>query len=379
MEEKNKENNPQNKKTKTREQTLDEHKERLLGMKEKRSSSFLVLGGIYLAATLIGVAIYFIFFPLAFWLRLLLADIGATIFMFAGSLFFNNASVYDPYWSVQPIVIVSLFAMPHRPSATQVLLLIAIWFWGMRLTANWAYTFHGLTHEDWRYVNLRKKSGSLYPIVNFFGIHLVPTLIVYSCVLPAVYAIRLEARCNFGVVFFFLVALAAVIWQGIADLQMQMYRSKRTKSGFIHYGLWKHSRHPNYLGEIVMWWAIGMMVFCTMPHRWYLLIGAALNTILFFTVSIPMAERRQAQKPGFEQYKSVTRLILPFPRMSQIQSSDPPRQTEAKPAETKAPETTSPAEEIPETKMPEETIPEGKVPEESFPEAFDSETDPREQ
>ena len=110
-----------------------------------------------------------------------------------------------------------------------------------------------------------------------------------------------------------------------------------------------------------------------------LLIGAALNTILFFTVSIPMAERRQAQKPGFEQYKSVTRLILPFPRLSQIQSSDPPRQTDAKPAETKMPETTAPAEETPETKMPEETVPEGKVPEESFPEAFDSETDPREQ
>ncbi|NLO63369.1 MAG: DUF1295 domain-containing protein [Clostridiaceae bacterium] len=53
----------------------------------------------------------------------------------------QNASVYDPYWSVAPIIIVSatcVFRETLRPEALP--LLIAIWFWGVRLTANWAYT-----------------------------------------------------------------------------------------------------------------------------------------------------------------------------------------------------------------------------------------------
>jgi len=49
-----------------------------------------------------------------------------------------------------------------------------------------------------------------------------------------------------------------------------------------------------------------------MPEKWYLLAGALLNTVLFFAASIPMAEKHQARKPGFDAYKRETRLLLPI-------------------------------------------------------------------
>ena len=41
-------------------------------------------------------------------------------------------------------------------------------------------------------------------------------------------------------------------------------------------------------------------------------IGAILNTILFLSVSIPMADKRQAKKQGFSEYKAETRMLFPI-------------------------------------------------------------------
>ena len=99
--------------------------------------------------------------------------------------------------------------------------------------------------------------------------------------------------------------------QGIADIEMHAFRKNRD-SAFIRRGLWKYSRHPNYLGEILMWWGIGLAVVVSAPEAWYLLAGAIANTALFFSVSIPMADGRQSKKEGFAEYKKATRMLLPI-------------------------------------------------------------------
>ena len=136
-----------------------------------RAQSFAVIVLIYLLAAALGILLYMLL-PFAPWLSLLLADVAATAFVFVFSLIFDNASVYDPYWSVQPIVIAAAACALCGPSALGLLTLVAICVWGVRLTANWAYTFRGMEHQDWRYTMLREKSGALYPAVNFLGIHL---------------------------------------------------------------------------------------------------------------------------------------------------------------------------------------------------------------
>ena len=61
-----------------------------------------------------------------------------------------------------------------------------------------------------------------------------------------------------------------------------------------------------------MWWGIGFAIVVVNFDLWWLLLGATLNTILFLSTSIPLAEKRQSRKPGFLEYKNETRYLLPI-------------------------------------------------------------------
>ena len=279
---------------------------------DRRALSFALVALVYVLASAVGVVTY-LYLPLPFWAALLIADVVSTVVTFLFSLLFGNASVYDPYWSVQPIVILAAFAIGYPATASAYLALAAVCVWGVRLTANWAYTFHGLAYQDWRYTMLKERTGKLYFFVNFLGIHLVPTLVVYGCTLPAVFLFVYAPAWNAGSIVFTLVSLGAVALQGTADCQMHAFRKNKT-GGFIRNGVWKYSRHPNYLGEILMWWGVGLAAVCVMPGFWWLLAGALANTCLFLFVSIPMADGRQSRKEGFAEYKKSTRMLLPIPK-----------------------------------------------------------------
>ncbi len=281
-------------------------------VKKSKPLSILVITVIYIAASVLGV-MTFLKLPFAFWLNLLIADAAATVFVFIFSLVFKNASVYDPYWSVQPVVIALCFAFGHKITPATVLLLISIIYWGVRLTGNWAYVFGGLNHQDWRYTKLEKENGRLYQLINFTGIHMMPTLIVYLCTLPAVFVIRGEHNANAGSIAGAAVCICAATLQLVSDVQMHKFR-KSGQKGLIRTGLWKYSRHPNYLGEILMWWGIAVQAVSVMPNRWWLAAGAACNTLLFLTISIPMADKRQSAKEGYAEYRTATRSLLPIPK-----------------------------------------------------------------
>ena len=280
------------------------------GLQKNRGASFAILAAVYLLAAAVGIVTYRAL-PLDWRLSLLIADMAATVFTFLFSLLFRNASVYDPYWSVQPPVILFAFSAGREVTLFGILLLAAVSLWAIRLTANWAYTFGNLTHEDWRYAMLREKTGRWYPVINFVGIHAVPTLVVWGCTLPAVFAIREGLSLSVLSAVFLAFSLGAALLQGTADVQMHKYRKHRD-GAFCRRGLWKYSRHPNYLGEILMWWGVGLSVVAACPAAWGYLSGALANTALFFFVSIPLADGRQSRKEGFAEYKKQTRMLLPI-------------------------------------------------------------------
>ena len=287
-------------------------------MKKSRIFSFVSIIFVYLLAIMAGIFTY-LALPWDMWLNLFVADVVATLVTFVFSLIFKNASVYDPYWSVQPIVILIAFVVGTQLTVIKMIILLVVCIWGIRLTANWVYTFRNLSEtQDWRYTMLQKKTGRFYPIINLIGIHLVPTIVVYACALPAVYVMQGEFLGNIWSYIFIAVSLLAVILQTVSDLQMHKFRNNRNGQLFIRNGLWKYSRHPNYLGEILMWWGVALSSIVTIGYGYYLIIGAVLNTLLFLFVSIPMADARQAQKPGFEEYKKDTRMLLPIRKITRL-------------------------------------------------------------
>ena len=285
-----------------------------------RTISFVIILILYILAALVGIAIYNAL-PFVPWLSLLIADLGATLFIWLASLLLHNASVYDPYWSVQPLVILVL-TMVHvgKYDIGSILLVGVVAFWSWRLTGNWAVTFPGMHKQDWRYDQLQEKSGRFFPLVNLVGIQIMPTLIVFACLLPGFYYLMLGGGLNAWTVVGLVVSLGGTTLELTADAQMLVFRKNNADpSRLMRSGLWRHSRHPNYLGEIMMWWGVYVVLLSVQPQLWLTGIGALINTCLFLFISVPLAEKRLAgYKVGFEQYKNETRMFLPIPKHTRV-------------------------------------------------------------
>jgi Protein of unknown function (DUF1295) len=105
-----------------------------------------------------------------------LADLAATIVVFIFSVLTNNSSMYDPYWSVAPVPIALFWLLQPGSDGfanpRHVLIFALLCLWAIRLTANWATQWRGLSHEDWRYEEIRKQAGFLYWPASLLGIHL---------------------------------------------------------------------------------------------------------------------------------------------------------------------------------------------------------------
>lgn len=277
-----------------------------------KASSMAIMVVIYGIAIALGVLI----FDLAsasmpeMW-ALLLADVLATVFVWGMGLVYRNVSVYDPYWSVAPPVMYTAWAF-YKGCFTLpvILLLIAIWYWGIRLTGNWAGTFKGLGHEDWRYTRYREsQSPLLFQVTNFFGLNMMPTLLVFACMLPGFGLFEPGLTAGALTWLGFLLCLASATIQLVADTQSHRFRQAHPGE-VCNAGLWRHGRHPNYFGEVQMWWGVWVMYASLHGVDWLILAPVAM-TCLFLFVSIPMMERRQlANKPGYAAYRKATRILI---------------------------------------------------------------------
>lgn len=279
---------------------------------QTKTVSIVIIGIIYLIAMLLG---YFVFITLNKGLHelvaLFLADVVATVVVWGFGLFYKNVSVYDPYWSVAPPVMFTVWAF-YKSTFTLpvVLLLIAVWYWGIRLTGNWAYTFKGLAHEDWRYTRYREtQSPFVFQIINFFGLNMMPTVLVFAAMFPGFGLFESTEAANMLTWLGFAICISAATLQLVADTQIHRFRENHPGQ-YCFVGLWKHGRHPNYLGEISMWWGVWTM-YASIYGFDCLIIAPIAMTALFLFISIPMMERRQLQnKPGYAEYRKKTRMLI---------------------------------------------------------------------
>ena len=284
-------------------------------MKKNRTFSFLVILITYVLAVIIGLVIFNRNITNNFYINVFIADVIATIFVFIVGLIFKNASIYDPYWSVAPIVIIPLSMIHFKNySLGAILLLIAIAYWGIRLTLNWIYTFKNLLTQDWRYTMFQEKTKKWFPLVSLAGIHLIPTLIVYFAILPGVYFLS-QTNFSYLSIIGLIISLVAATIQLISDIQVHKFRKNNPRNKYIDEGLWKYSRHPNYFGEVLMWWGVYLFMLFSDFSRWYLIIGAILNTLLFIFISIPMQEKRLlTYKDNYNEYQRSTSMLLILPK-----------------------------------------------------------------
>ena len=253
------------------------------------------------------------------WLRLLIVDFVGTIFIYICSNIFRNSSWYDAYWSVIPPFLILLVWMDvdADPSLSRAFLMfVCVLFWAIRLTYNWVRSWDGFSHEDWRYVMMKGRTNSSiqYALVDFLFIHLVPTLCVFVATLPFCFVVYYSSGeiNNFDIAAAIII-FGAVLLQIISDQQMYNFRQDPSNHGkTMTKGLWRYSRHPNYLGEILFWF--GGFIFAlgnSFDFLWSI-IGTLVMYVLIGITSIDMMDKRSRERRSdFIDYESSTPRLFP--------------------------------------------------------------------
>jgi steroid 5-alpha reductase family enzyme len=237
------------------------------------------------------------------------ADVAATLVVFLASMAVGNSSLYDPYWSVAPPVVVLAWT---TGGARQIIVDVLVLAWAVRLTANWALGWRGLGHEDWRYVQIREQNRAPWWLVSLTGIQLMPTLTVFAGLLAVWPAVN-HSKLNVIDAVAAVVTVAAIAIEAVADIQLHRFTADPANRGKIaDRGLWSRSRHPNYLGEIVFWWGLWLFGLAAAPSWWWTVAGPILMVLLFAFVSVPMMDRRSlARRPDYAEHMRRVPALLP--------------------------------------------------------------------
>ena len=289
----------------------------------KKIWSFFIVFAIYVLAFLAGFLIYAVSkYKINILMLTFIADAAATLIVWGAGLVFKNSSVYDPYWSVAPAVIVPFWLIIKKSdfSGAVILMLVVTIIWAARLTVNWALRWKGLSHQDWRYLLLKDKSSPrTWFLKNLIGINLMPSAIVFLALIPVYYSIGFEGEINYLIITGFIVSSAAVLVQSLSDAQMDLFR--KSNSGNIDKGLWRYSRHPNYFGEVMFWWGLWIMQMGINPQKWITVAGPVIMVFLFVFISIPMMEKHIIEsKPDYFLYKKQVSMLIPWFRIKTAKS-----------------------------------------------------------
>lgn len=243
---------------------------------------------------------------------LLLASL--TLAWFIISLVLKRNDVADIAWGFNAVC-VSIFLLlsrtTHGIAAQMTAALIIIW--GLRLSWHIGRRVFR-TKEDHRYAAWRKQWGPWFILRSFLQVYVLQSVLLFVVISPLLIAFRSTGnRLGIAALVGIAVWIIGFMFEAIADRQLSTFvRDTKNKGKLMMIGLWRYSRHPNYFGEVMQWWGMGIIAFAA-TTSWLSLAGPVLITLLIAFVSgVPLAEARMATKPGFTEYKKRTSIFIPL-------------------------------------------------------------------
>lgn len=232
------------------------------------------------------------------------------------SLRLANASIVDMWWG--PAFVVALgaylgFSLPAHPRAWLVLGATVVWAGRLAWHIGRRNVGHG---EDPRYRAWREQHGPAWWWRSYLQVFLLQAVVAWIVSWPLSFAVRDPGAFptpwdSVGALVF----LAGWLFEAVADRQLASFKRDPANRGRVmDRGLWRYSRHPNYFGESVLWWGLGIIGAGT-PGGLAGLVGPLLMTWLLLRVSgVTMLERGLVNsKPGYEAYIARTSAFVPWP------------------------------------------------------------------
>ena len=234
---------------------------------------------------------------------------------FLVALRFKRNDVADVAWGAGFIVLalVGQFAVAAI-SSRGILILALVTVWGLRLSLYIGVRNRGRA-EDPRYRKWREQWGRHAKLRAYFQVFLLQGFLTILILSPVTYVL---AHQNSDLIW--LDALGAAVWlvgfvfETFGDLQLARFKKDPGNRGrVITSGLWKYTRHPNYFGEVTLWWGVWLIA-CSVPGGWKTVFGPITITVLILLVSgIPLLERKYEGNVEFKEYQRRTSAFFPLP------------------------------------------------------------------
>jgi steroid 5-alpha reductase family enzyme len=244
----------------------------------------------------------------------------------------NNFGIIDIGWGqgfvfvVWLLMILRVFILGANANAIGYLTLILTSIWGLRLSSHIGQRNHGKP-EDKRYVAMRAKIKPPYVLLkSYVKIFLLQALFMLIIALVLVFNVMsgfsnpVDPMMLIPIILGVLVWLGGYFFQSVGDRQLAIFVAKTENKGkLMTQGLWAYTRHPNYFGEVMMWWGIAILGFANGFGIAIPLIGfispLVVTWLLRYVSGVPLLEKHMKTKPGFAQYEKTTNIFFPwFPK-----------------------------------------------------------------
>jgi steroid 5-alpha reductase family enzyme len=102
-------------------------------------------------------------------------------------------------------------------------------------------------------------------------------------------------------------------FESVSDYQLLRFMQNPLNQGkLMKYGLWKYSRHPNYFGEVCMWWGFFLITASVVWGLSGIISPLTITILLLFFTGVPWVEKVLEKHPEFAEYKRKTSIFIPW-------------------------------------------------------------------
>ena len=226
----------------------------------------------------------------------------------------HRNDVADVAWGFGFLLVAVTSLMLHEPAGRPLLVTALVALWGIRLSLHVHFRNRGKP-EDFRYRKWREEWGRSFYIRSYLQVFLLQSILLVLVSTPVIYISAAEnPPLTYTDVVGVLVWMIGFSFEAVGDDQLRRFIANPINKGRIMTsGLWRLTRHPNYFGEVLLWWGI-FLIALSVPGGWRTIIGPATITFLILKVSgIPMLEAKYRGNPQYEAYQRRTSSFIPLP------------------------------------------------------------------
>lgn len=243
----------------------------------------------------------------------LVVSIAINIIMFMPAFIYKTDKLTDISYAVTFAVVATAGFLRSNKMSLHYLVLLLVLLWSLRL-GTFLFIRINKMKKDVRFDGMREY------FFKFLRFWLLQGATVFVVLLAVSFAfMQKQTVISWLSIVGVVVLLVGLITEATADMQKFRFNSLPSNKGkWIDSGVWRASRHPNYLGEMMVWIGMYLVVLPSLTGNqwlWALLSPLYIVTLLLFVSGVPLLEKSADKKwgtdPAYKKYKKEVPAVVP--------------------------------------------------------------------